>query len=75
VASDLDFAHDACADGALYADPDSPPAFADQVQKLAADAALRQSLKARQRQRYQDIACSWDTIAQRYISLLETILA
>jgi glycosyltransferase involved in cell wall biosynthesis len=75
VASDLDFAHDACGDGALYADPASASAFADQVQKLVTDSALRENLKARQRQRYQSIACSWDTIAQRYVSLLETMPA
>lgn len=73
VASDLDFAHAACADGALYADPNSAADFADQVQRLLTDDALREDLKTRQRQRYRAVSCSWDDVARQYMILLETM--
>ncbi|MCC7083444.1 MAG: glycosyltransferase family 4 protein [Pirellulales bacterium] len=62
VTTDLNFAHDACRDAALYFQPRNAVAAAEQIQRLIHDPALRQQLVARGRQ----IVSELPTPRQRY---------
>ena len=56
-----------CGDAALYAPPDDPAAWLAQIERIAADPDLRQSLRAKGAARYPRF--SWDGGARKYIDL------
>ncbi len=71
IASDKPYAREACGLAALYADADSPRAFADHVEHLASDEGLRAHLVAAGRERYERNRRSWDQVAVSYLEILE----
>ena len=71
IASDLDFAREACGDAALYCDPLSGSSFGDAiiavVQNSSCAAGLASAAKVRFKSRHRD----WDVIAGEYVSVIE----
>ena len=67
VASDCASMPEVCGDAALYAPPDDPSAWLARIQRVATDADLRDTLRAKGRARYP--AFSWTKGAQAYLDL------
>lgn len=70
IASDLDFAREACAGAALYADPDSGEDFAAKVERVLSSQKTQNGFARRARKRYEDVRISWDEVAGAYRGLL-----
>src|SRR5262249_5796330 len=70
LTSDLDFARVVCGDAALYFDPWNVDSMCEAILRLRDDPQLAQELTARGRERFKQIACSWDDIVG---SALKTI--
>jgi glycosyltransferase involved in cell wall biosynthesis len=60
-----------CADGALYADPDSPQEWAETVRMIHIDPQLRQRLAERGRRRAARF--TWTAVAETYLRLMAQI--
>jgi glycosyltransferase involved in cell wall biosynthesis len=73
IAADRDFARDACADVARYADADDASGFADHVQALLADPALRSRMAAAGCARTAQTHRPWSGIAQDYLHVIAEI--
>jgi glycosyltransferase involved in cell wall biosynthesis len=73
VVSDRDFAREACADAALYANPDRPAEFSVCVRRLLDDTEARSRHSRRGLRRYEEVAFSWNEIAESYRMLLGSI--
>ena len=56
-----------CGDAALYAPADDPAVWLERIKQLAADAALRETLRAKGRARYPQF--SWQSGAAAYVDL------
>ena len=67
VASGCASMPEVCGDAALYAPPDDPAAWLARIDRLAADAALRDELRSSGRARYP--LFSWHAGAARYLDL------
>ncbi|NRA34734.1 MAG: glycosyltransferase [Polyangiaceae bacterium] len=75
IASDLDFAREACADVAAYADPDDGEAWAAQIARWLESPARAQEQGARGIERHRQSATTWDDIARRYLDVLDSLPA
>jgi glycosyltransferase involved in cell wall biosynthesis len=71
VAADRDFAREACGDAALYAHPWKALSFAERVTDLLDSNELAQSLVKKGRAQFEAKHLGWDTVAGRYLELLE----
>lgn len=71
IASDLDFAREACADAALYADPNDGAQWADRIAKVVNSPARAAEQGRRAAARHRQAAIAWDDIAARYLKVLE----
>jgi len=75
ITSDLDFAHAACGDAALYCDPWDPASIRDAILKLKSAPDLAEQLVRRGRERLATIGGTWDDVAAEMIEHLERIAA
>ncbi len=71
IAADCASMPEVCGTAALYAPPDQPAAWLDQIKLLAADGDLRYDLRARGRMRYPQF--SWRAGADAYIALAQRL--
>ncbi len=60
-----------CGEGALYADPDDPPAWVEAILNIKSDGALREMLIAKGKRRAADF--SWRKIAETYLALMADV--
>ncbi|MCX8255145.1 Glycosyl transferase family 2 (fragment) [Beijerinckiaceae bacterium RH AL1] len=67
VSSDAASMPEVCGDAALYASPDDPAAWLAQITRLAKDAGLRETLRAKGKARYPRF--SWREGARAYLEL------
>lgn len=67
VSSDAASMPEVCGDAALYASPDDPAGWLAQITRLAQDAALRETLRAKGKARYPRF--SWREGARAYLEL------
>jgi glycosyltransferase involved in cell wall biosynthesis len=70
VAADRDFAREACGDAALYADSDSGEDFAGALRTILESERVAADRVRRSRQRFADVAVTWDHIGRLYMDLL-----
>lgn len=71
VTADCASMPDVCGDAALYAPPDAPSAWLEQIERLARDPALRDTLRRRGRARYPRF--SWTNGARAYLALAQSL--
>jgi glycosyltransferase involved in cell wall biosynthesis len=75
IAADLPYARDLCGDAALYADPSDALAWVAQLERLRADAALRERLVSRGVERLKGISpATWNEMAERLRSVLAAVV-
>jgi len=70
LTSDLDFAREVCGDAAIYFDPWNVDSMCDAIVRLRDNPPLAKELKEHGRERFKQIACSWDDIVS---SALQTV--
>jgi glycosyltransferase involved in cell wall biosynthesis len=70
VTSDLDFAREVCGDAALYFDPWDPAAMKDAIVRIRDDAALRETLVQRGRERLKGTYRSWEQAVAEALDFL-----
>lgn len=75
ITSDLDFAHAACGEAALYCDPWDPASIRDAILSLRSDPQLAEQLVRRGRGRLVAIGGTWNDVAVEMIEHLERIAA
>jgi len=75
ITSDLDFAHAACGDAAIYCDPWDPASIRDAILKLKSAPELAAQLVQRGRTRLATIGGTWDDVATEMIEHLRRIAA
>jgi glycosyltransferase involved in cell wall biosynthesis len=74
VAADRDFAREACAECALYADADDGAAFAEQIALLLTAANFRRTLVEAGRERMRMLYRPWPSIAREYLKLIQSLV-
>ena len=75
IVADLPYAHDLCGDSALYAPPHDSSAWLSQVERLLADAPLREELVTRGVERLSAFPESWEVMADGIRAVLATAVA
>ena len=71
-AVDLPYARSVCDDAALYYQKDSLEDAAEKILKLKNDMDFRREMSAKSKERLKEFP-SWEEVAKRYLSILETI--
>ncbi|MFN2489702.1 MAG: glycosyltransferase [Actinomycetota bacterium] len=71
VASDLEFAREACGPAAVYCNPDSGEEYAQAVLQLLHQSALSEDLSLKGRSRYERLDRGWEWVANQYRTVLE----
>jgi glycosyltransferase involved in cell wall biosynthesis len=74
IAADRDFAREACAECALYADADDGAAFAERIALLLTAADFRNTLVEAGRERMRMLYRPWPSIARDYLKLIESLV-
>ena len=74
IAADLPYARDLCGDAALYADPADAGQWVAQLERLRADAALRERLASRGRERLEKFPATWSMMAERLRSIFADVV-
>jgi glycosyltransferase involved in cell wall biosynthesis len=75
IVADLPYAHDLCGDSALYAPPHDSSAWLSQVERLLADAPLREELVTRGVERLSAFPESWEVMADGIRAVLVAVVA
>lgn len=71
VAADKDFSREALGDAGLFAEEDSPGAFATQIAKILKPGKLRSRLVDEGTIRYQQRCTTWTKIAKEFLNILK----
>ena len=71
VTSDLDFARETCGSAAIFVNPWDPADIALGKKKVMDDQGLRSELVDLGHQQYMRYSMPWETIASRYLAVLE----
>lgn len=74
IVADLPYAHDLCGDSALYASPQDSSAWRSQVERLLADAPLREELVTRGVERLSAFPESWEVMADGIRAVLVAVV-
>lgn len=75
IVSDLPYAHELCGDAAVYADPQSPSTWADQISSLISNNGHRARLVENGYSRMADYPRTWQVVAGTVRDFFEFIIA